>query len=111
MPTEIDHTSVTPIPSHSRDTPPHFDSDSVSELTELKFSDSLNRVEGPIDDIPENAKMINYEPGVIPGLFSPCHCIENEAKLHIMKAIKYGYNYLHCPALKQSFELTCSNFK
>ena len=94
MPTEIDHTSVTPIPSHSRDTPPHFDSDSVSELTELKVSDSLNRVEGPIDDIPENAKITNYEFGAMPGLFSLCHCIENEAKFCIMEALRYGYAYL-----------------
>ena len=94
MPPDTDRTSVTPIPSHSRNTPPHLDNDSVSELTELKISDSLNKVEGPIDDIPENAKIINHESGEIPGLFSPRHCIENEAKLRIMKVIKYGYDYL-----------------
>ena len=100
MPTKIDRASVTPIPSHARDTPPHLDNDSVSELIEPKVSDSLGKVKGPIDDIPENAKIINYESRVMPGLFSPCHCIENEAKLCIMKVIEYGYDYLHRPTLK-----------
>ena len=95
MPTEINHTSVTPIPSHSRDTPPHLDSDSVSELTELKVSKSLDYVEGPINNIPENTKITDNMSKEMPRLFSPCHCIKLKAKLHIMKAIKYGYDYLH----------------
>src|SRR6202050_1602358 len=94
MPTKIDCVSVTPIPSHARDTPPHLDNDSVSKLVELKVSDSLRRVEGPIDNVPEDAKIINYESGAMPGLFSPCHCIERQAKLRILNAIQYGYDYL-----------------
>ena len=94
MPTEINHTSVTPIPSHSRDTPPHLDSDSVSELTELKVSKSLDYVKGPINDIPEDTKITNYTSEEMPRLFSPCHCIKLEAKLCIMKVIKYSYDYL-----------------
>ena len=47
----------------------------------------------------------------MPGLFSPCHCIENKGKFHIMEALKYGYTYLRQPTLKQSCKLTCSNFK
>ena len=111
MPTEIDPTSVTPIPSHARDTPPHLDNDSVSKLIELKVSDSLGKVEGPIDDVPENAKIINYESGAMPRLFSLRHCVKRQAKLRIMNAIHYGYYYLRRPTLNRSFELTRSNFK
>ena len=94
MPTEIDRVSVTPIPSHARDTPPHLDNDSVSKLVELKVSDSLRRVEGPIDNVPEDAKIINYESGAMPGLFSLRHCIERQAKLRILNVIQYRYDYL-----------------
>src|SRR6202050_3768283 len=111
MPTEIDRVSVTPIPSHVRDTPPHLDNDLVSELVELKVSDSLRKVEGPIGDVPEDTKIINYESGAMPGLFSPHHCVEHQAKLRIMNTIQYRYDYLRCLTLKRSFELTWSNFK
>ena len=111
MPTEIDRVSVTPIPSHARDTPPHLDNDSVSELVELKVSDSLRKVEGPIDDVPKDAKIVNYESGAMPGLFSPRHCVERQAKLRILNALEYGYKYLRRPTLNRSFELTRSNFK
>src|SRR6202050_1932716 len=106
MPTEIDRVSVTPIPSHARDTPPHLDNDSVSELVELKVSDSLRKVEGPIDDVPKDAKIINHESGAMPGLFSP-----RQAKLRILKPLQYGYDYFRRPTLNRSFELTHSNFK
>src|ERR1700683_1484325 len=99
MPTEIDRVLVTPIPSHARDTPPHLDNDSVSKLVELKVSDSLRRVEGPIDNVPEDAKIINYESGAMPGLSSQCDGVEHQANLRIMNAIQYRYNYLHRPTL------------
>src|ERR1700677_610381 len=111
MPTEIDHVSVTPIPSHARDTPPHLDNDSVSKPVKLKVSDSLRRVKGPIDNVPEDTKVINYESGAMPGLFSPRHCVERQAKLRIMNTIQYRYNYLRRLTFNQSFELTHSNFK
>src|ERR1700683_2486558 len=111
MPTEIDRVLVTPIPSHARDTPPHLDNDSVSELVELKVSDSLRKVEGPIDDVPKDAKIVNYESGAMPGLFSPCHCIKRQAKLRILNVLEYRYEYLRRPTLNRSFELTRSNFK
>jgi hypothetical protein len=111
MPTEVDHTSVTPIPMHSRDIPPHLDKILNFKLADLKVSKSLEDVRGPIDNIPEEARIINCESQEILGLFSPCHCIELEAKIQIMKSIKYGYDYLKRLALKLSFELTHSQFK
>jgi hypothetical protein len=40
MPTEAEQTSVTPIPTHSRDTPPHLDSDSAFAHHSVPISDS-----------------------------------------------------------------------
>ena len=94
MPTEAEQTSVTLIPTHSRDTPPHLDSDSAFEVTDLKTNEILESIKGPIDDIPESAKIVNFVSGDIPGLFSPRHCDQLEAKLRIMKAIKLGHDYL-----------------
>jgi len=81
MPTEVDHTLVTLIPMHSRDTPPHLNNISNFKLTDLKVSKILEDVRGPIDDIPEEARIINFESEEIQGLFSPCHCVELEAKI------------------------------
>src|ERR1700679_1599719 len=55
--------------------------------------------------------MFTYEFDVIPGLFSPRHCVERQAKLRILNALEYGYEYLRRPTLNRSFELTRSNFK
>jgi len=110
MPPEVDHTSVTPIPTHSRDTPLHLNNISNFELADLKVSESLEDVKGPIDDIPEEARNINFGPKEIPGLFLPCHCIELKAKIQIMKAVKYDYYHLKGPTLKLGFKLTCSHF-
>jgi hypothetical protein len=48
MPTEAEQTSVTPIPTHTRGTPTHLDSDSGFEVTNLKVSEALEEVKGPI---------------------------------------------------------------
>ena len=111
MPTEAERTSVTPIPTHSRDTPPHLDSDSAFEVTHLKSDEKLEVIEGPIDDIPESAEIVNFENGELPGLFSPRHCKQSDAKSRIKEAIKLGHDYLRRPTLKQSFELTRSNYR
>jgi hypothetical protein len=112
MPTEAERTSVTLIPTHSRDTTPHLDSDSAFKVTHLKVNEILEGIKGLIDDILEDAKIVNFnsDSNDIPGLLSPCHCVEVKTKLWIMKVIKLGYNYLCRPTLKQSLELTCSNF-
>ena len=44
MTTEVGQTSVTPIPTHSRDTPPHFDSDLGFESTSIQISEALREV-------------------------------------------------------------------
>ena len=111
MPTEVDHTSVTPIPMHSRDTPPHLNNILNFELADLKASKSLEDIRGSIDDIPEEVRIINFESEEIPRLFLLHHCVELEAKIQIMKAIKYGYDYLKRLTLKLSFELTRSHIK
>ncbi len=80
MPTEAERPSVTPIPTHSRDTPPHLDSDSAFEVTDLKSNEKLEVIEGPIDDIPESAEIVNFENRELPGLFSPRHCKQSDAK-------------------------------
>ena len=87
MPTEVDPTSVTPLPTHSRDTPPHLDIISNFELADLKVSETLEEVKGPLDDLPEEVRITNFESDEIPGLFSPRHCVELEAKIRIMKAV------------------------
>jgi len=110
MPTEAERTSVTLIPTHSRDTPPHLDSDSTFEVTNLKSDEKLEVIEGPIDNIPESAEIVNFENGELPGLFLPHHCKKSDAKSSIKKAIKLGHNYLRQPTLKQSFDLTGSNY-
>jgi hypothetical protein len=71
MLTEAEQTSVTLIPTHSRDTPPHLDSDSTLKVTDLKVNEILESVEGPIDDIPESANIVNFKYEDIPRLFSP----------------------------------------
>ena len=111
MLTEVEWTLVTLIHTYSRDTPPHLDSNSILEVTDLKVNKFLKSVEGPIDNIPEGTKIANFKSEDIPGLFSPHHCVEVEAKLRIMKAIKLGHNYLHQPTLKQGLDLTHSNFQ
>ena len=111
MPTEVEGTSVTLIPTHSRDTPPHIDSDSTPKVTDLKVNETLESIEGLIDNIPEGAKIVNYKSEAIPRLLSPHDCVKAKPKLRIIKAIELGYGYLRQPTLKQSFELTCSNFR
>ena len=81
MPTEAEQTLVTLIPTHSRDTPPHLDSDSTLEGTDVKVNKILESIEGLIDNILEGAKIVNFKSDDIPRLFSPCHCVKVEAKL------------------------------
>jgi len=59
MTTEAGQTLVTPIHTHSRDTPPHLDSDSGFELTSIKSNEALEEVKGPIFHIPKDATIVN----------------------------------------------------
>ena len=99
MPTKADHTSVTPIPTHSRNTLPHLDNDSVFKLTELKVSKSLEHVKGPMDDVPEDARIVNIKSKEIPRPFLVYYCVEPKARLHIVNAIKYSYDFYLYPCL------------
>jgi len=78
------------------------------KLADLKVSESLEDVRGPMDNIPEEARIINFECEGIPRLFSPHHCIELKAKIWIMKAVKCGYDYLKRPTWTPSLE--CPKF-
>jgi hypothetical protein len=62
------------FPTHSRDTP-SFGSDFVPELTALKVSKFLDKVEGPLDNIPENARITDFISEEIPGTLAMHHCV------------------------------------
>ena len=110
MPTEIAHTSDTSISTHSQATH-SFDSNSVPGLTALKVSKILEEVSGPLDNIPENTQITDFELERIPRTGTLNHCIEIRTQLRIFKALQYGYDDLQRLELKQSSEITCSNLK
>jgi hypothetical protein len=110
MPTEIAHTSDTSISTHSQDTH-SFDSNSVPGLTALEVSKILEEVSGPLDNIPENTQITDFELERIPRTGTLNHCIEIRTQLCIFKALQYGYDDLQRLELKQSSEITCSNLK
>ena len=90
----------------------HFPLSSLSDRTcsNILYGNYSKLKATSIDNILEGAKIANLKSKDIPGLFSPGHCVEVEAKLRIMKAIKLGHDYLRWLTLKQGLELTCSNF-
>ena len=94
MPTEEEHPSAARTPTHLRDTPPHLDDDSVSKAVGFEIGEPLRDIEGPRDDIPEDAKVFEFETEELPGLFAPRHCVELEARMRIMGALQFRYEYL-----------------
>ena len=111
MPTEVERLSADSTPTRSGDTPPHLKDNSVSKAVGFELIEALKAIEGPRDDVPEDAKIFEFEMEELPGLFTPRHCVELEAKIRIMGALKFGYEYLHRPTIKKKFELTRSDFK
>ena len=111
MTTEAGQTSVTPIPTHSRDTPPHLDSDSGFELTSIKVSDALEEVGGSIFHIPKDATIVNVKREEIRDFFAPPHYSEHEIQLCTETAIEYGIDYLRRSEFEQTAGLACSDFK
>ena len=109
MPTEIDPTSGTFIPSHYRDTPRN--SNPVSELPELEVREFLEDVEGPLNNIPENARIIGFNSDQIPGTVALRHCVDLNHQIRIMNAVLHGHKYLQRPTLKRNVEITRSNLK
>ena len=82
------------VRNNSRDTPPHLHSDSALEVTDLKVNEILETIKGPIDDIPEDAKIVNFESKDIPQFLSLLYCMELNSKLRIINAIRFRYDYL-----------------
>jgi len=111
MPTKAEHTSVTPIPTHSSDTPLHLDSDSGFKLTGLKINETLEEVGEPLYSIPRDAKILNTKPEEIRKFFLPSHYSEHEIQLRNETAIEYGLNYIRRSEFRQSARLAHSDFK
>ena len=111
MPTEVECPLADSTPTCSMDTPPHLEDNSVSQVVGFELVKTLKAIEGPCDDVPEDAKIFDFETEELPGLFAPRHCVELEAKIRIMGALKFGHEYLHRPTIKKGFELTCLDFK
>ena len=101
MPTEDKHPSAVHTLAFSRDTPPHLDDRPVPKAVGFEISEALKAVEGPLEDISEDARIFKYETEELPGLFALCHCVELEAKIRIMAALKFGYDYLWRPTIKK----------
>ena len=110
MPAEFGQSLDEQESSNIREAPPHLEANSIPQLTGHDIKE-LREVEGPLENIPEDAKINNFETDELPGLFAPHHCKELDAKIWIMMALKIGHNYLKRPNLKLGNELTRSNFK
>ena len=106
-----EHLSADSTPTPSRDTPPHLEDNSVSKAVGFELIEALKAIEGPRNDVPEDTKIFEFETEELPGLFAPRHCVELEAKMRIMGALKFGHEYLHRPTIKKGFELTRLDFK
>ena len=57
MPTEVEHLSADSTPTHSRDTPPHLEDNSISKAVGFELVKTLKAIEGPRNDIPEDVKI------------------------------------------------------
>jgi hypothetical protein len=95
----------------SRDTPPHLEDNSISKVVRFELIKALKAIKGPHNNLPEDAKIFEFETEELPGLFAPRHCVELEAKIRIMGALKFRHEYPRRPTIKKGFELTRSDFK
>ena len=111
MPTEVECLLADSTSTRSRATPPHLKDNSISKAVGFELVKTLKAIEGPRDDVPEDAKIFEFETEELPGLFAPHHCVELEAKIRIMGALKFGHEYLRRPTIKKGFELTRSDFR
>ena len=108
MPAEFGQSSDEQESSTIREAPPHLKANSTSRLTGHDVKE-LRDVEGPLENIPEDAQINDFQTDELPGPFVPRHCEELDAKIRIMVALKIGHNYLKRPNLKLENELTRSN--
>ena len=47
-------------------------------------------MEGPLENIPEDTQINNFETDELPRLFTPCHCKELDAQIWIKMALRHG---------------------
>ena len=80
MPAKFGHSSDEQDSCHLREAPPHLEGGSVPKLTGHDVKE-LREVEGPLENIPKDVKINNFETDELPGLFTPCHCTELDAKI------------------------------
>ena len=66
--------------SNLREAPPYLKGDSIPRLMGHDIKE-LREVEGPLENIPEDVKINNFETNELPGLFVPHHCNELSAKI------------------------------
>ena len=93
MPAKFGQSSDEQESSTIREAPPHLEANSTPRLTGHDVKE-LKDVEGPLENIPEDTQINNFETDELPGLFVPRHCKELDAKIRIMMALKLGHNYL-----------------
>ena len=67
MPTEEECPSADSTPTHSKDTPPHLEDNSISKAVRFKLVETLKAIEGPHNDIPEDVKIFDFETEELPG--------------------------------------------
>ena len=80
VPAEFGQSSDEQDSSNLREAPPHLEGDSVPKLTGHDVKE-LREVEGPLENIPEDVKINNFETDELPRLFVPHHCNELNAKI------------------------------
>ena len=80
MPAEFGQSSDKQESSTIREAPPHLKVNSTPRLTGYDIKE-LRDVEGPLENIPEDAQINNFETDEMPGLFMPHHCKELDTKI------------------------------
>ena len=80
MPAEFGQSSDEQESSNLREALPHLEADFIPRLMGHNVKE-LREVEGPLENIPEDAKINNFETDELPGLFMPLHCNELNAKI------------------------------
>ena len=74
-----------------REALPHLEANSTPRLTGHNIKE-LRDVEGPLENIPEDTQINNFETDELPRLFAPHHCKELDAKIRIMMVLKISHN-------------------
>ena len=80
MPAEFGQSSDEQESSTIREALPHLKASSTPKLTGHDIKE-LKDVEGPLENIPEDVQIDNFETDELPGLFAPRHCKELDAKI------------------------------